>query len=73
MKCIKAIKPTKNTEVGTMTRINDVDAELKVKTGFWSYIPKTEYKIRKTTQPKIEVTEIGQDMGGSYEIKKRKK
>lgn len=73
MKCIKAIKSTKNTEVGTMTRVNDVDAESKVKTGSWAYIPKTEYKSWKNGQPKSEVTEVAHDMGGSYVVKKRKK
>ena len=33
MKCIKSIKPTKNTEVGQTVRINDIEAESKVKTG----------------------------------------
>jgi hypothetical protein len=56
-----------------MTRINDVDAESKVKTGSWAYIPKTEYKSWKNGQPKAEVTNVSHDMGGSYEVKKRKK
>lgn len=44
MKCIKSIKATKNTEVGTYMRTTEADAETKVKTGFWAYAPKTEYK-----------------------------
>jgi hypothetical protein len=44
MKCIKTIKSTKNTEVGTIIRVNDADAENKVKTGYWQYVPKSEWK-----------------------------
>lgn len=47
MKCIKSIKSTKNTEIGVITRIDDKDAELKVKGGYWSYIPKSEWKEYK--------------------------
>jgi len=44
MKCIKSIKPLKNTEVGTINRIDDVEAEAKVLSGYWKYIPKSEWK-----------------------------
>ena len=44
MKCIKSIKATKNTEVGSYIRTSETEAETKVKTGFWAYAPKTEYK-----------------------------
>ena len=44
MKCIKAVKATKNTEVGTIARLGDADAETKVKTGFLQYAPKSEWK-----------------------------
>lgn len=47
MKCIKSIKATKNTEIGHITRIDDVEAETKVKTGYWAYVPKSEWKIYK--------------------------
>jgi len=52
MKCIKAIKATKNTEVGTIARLGDADAETKVKSGYWQYIPKSEWKA--LTKPKTE-------------------
>lgn len=54
MKCIKTTKSTKNTEVGTIIRINDADAETKVKTGYWQYVPKSEWKA--VTKPKTEKT-----------------
>lgn len=44
MKCIKAIKSLKHTEIGDIVRIDDADAESKVKTGYWKYISKSEYK-----------------------------
>ncbi len=47
MKCIKAIKATKNTEVGTIARLGDADAETKVKSGYWQYVPKSEWKASK--------------------------
>ncbi len=45
MKCIKSIKPTKNTEVGQIVRIDDIDAESKVKTGYWAYVAKSDFKF----------------------------
>jgi hypothetical protein len=57
MKCIKAIKPQKNVEVGDIQRINDVDAEYKVKTGYWEYVSKTEWRKWKTP-PQEEKTEV---------------
>jgi hypothetical protein len=57
MKCIKSIKPTKNTEVGQIVRIDDIEAESKVKTGYWAYVAKSEWKsargkkvVEKTTE-----------------------
>ena len=45
MKCIKTIKKTNSREIGEVIRINDKEAELKVKGGYWSYIPKSECKV----------------------------
>lgn len=50
MKCIKSIKATKNTEVGHIVRIDDVEAEVKVKTGYWAYVPKSEWKLSRGTK-----------------------
>jgi hypothetical protein len=52
MKCIKATKATKNTEVGTIIRLGDADAETRVKSGYWQYAAKSEWK--SLTKPKIE-------------------
>ena len=53
MKCIKSIKATKNTEVGVITRIDDNEAESKVKGGYWAYVPKSEWKLA-TRKPKAD-------------------
>lgn len=50
MKCVKAIKSSKNVEVGTVIRIGDTDADAKVKTGYWAYAPKSEWKAQKNPQ-----------------------
>jgi hypothetical protein len=58
MKCVKAIKSTKTTEVGTIVRINDADAESRVKGGNWKYVPKSEWKsLTKTTTEEKTTTE----------------
>ena len=72
MKCIKTIKATKNTEIGVITRIDDKEAELKVKGGYWSYIPKSECKEYKGMSKKTEqVTEQVTDQEGG-QVKARR-
>ena len=57
MKCIKSIKPTKNTEVGQIVRTNDVEAESKVKTGYWAYVAKSEWKLSRGKKSVEKATE----------------
>ena len=57
MKCIKSIKPTKNTEVGQIVRIDDIEAESKVKTGYWAYVAKSEWKSLRGKKVVKETTE----------------
>jgi hypothetical protein len=57
MKCIKSIKTLKNTEIGEILRIDDVEAESKVKTGYWSYISKSEWKLSRRKNSSKETTE----------------
>ena len=52
MKCVKAIKSSKHVEVGTVIRVDDQEAEMKVKTGYWQYAPKSDWKARNTKQEK---------------------
>lgn len=44
MKCIKATRATKNTEVGEIRRLEDKEAEQRVNSGYWKYISKSEWK-----------------------------
>ena len=71
MKCIQAIKETKNTKVGEIKRIEDKEAQQRVDGGYWKYVSKSEWK--KTKSNVVETIEIGHDMGGSYEVKTNKK
>lgn len=44
MKCIKAVKNSKNYTVGTTLRVTDGEADLKVRSGYYTYISKSEWK-----------------------------
>jgi hypothetical protein len=44
MKCIKCIKQTKHYDLDEIRRTDDQDAEDKVKSGVWKFIPKSEWK-----------------------------
>jgi len=44
MKCIKCIKQTKHYDLDEIRRTDDQDAEDKVKSGVWKFIPKEEWK-----------------------------
>jgi hypothetical protein len=56
MKCIKAIKQTKSYDLGEIRRTDDQDAEEKVKSGVWQFIPKSEWKLT-TRKPKTKEVE----------------
>jgi hypothetical protein len=75
MKCIKAIKGTKHTEVGEIRRVDNEEADLKVGSGYWKFIPKVEWKeaTRKPVeQPKEEIVENGQTIAQKQLNKKKK-
>ena len=44
MKCIKCIKVAKGYEIDEIRRVSDIDADEKVKGGYWKFIPKSEWK-----------------------------
>ena len=56
MKCIKCIRQTKTYDLGEIRRTDDIDAEQKVKSGNFKYIPKTEWKGSKESI-KVEVAD----------------
>lgn len=49
MKCIKCIKVAKGYELDEIRRVSDIDADERVKGGYWKFIPKSEWKagVRK--------------------------
>ena len=55
MKCIKCIRQTKSYDLDEIRRTDDQDAEEKVKSGTWKFIPKSEWKATKKPEPKVEV------------------
>jgi len=44
MKCIKALKTTKDVEIGDIKRVDDKTANNMVGS-MWAYIPKSEWKL----------------------------
>ena len=44
MKCIKCIKVAKGYEIDEIRRVSDIDADEKVKGGYWKFVPKSEWK-----------------------------
>ena len=50
MKCIKAVKGTSNVPAGTIQRLADKEADKKVDSGYFKYIPKSEWKQLKTVK-----------------------
>ena len=55
MKCIRAIKETKSYSLGEIRRTDDQDAEEKVKSGVWVFIPKSEWKATRKPVAKEQV------------------
>ena len=53
MKCVKSSE-------GVVVKLNDVQADIRVNTGFWSYVPKSEWKknnkVEKVRPTKVEET-----------------
>ena len=56
MKCIKLIKSSKGHEIGEVLRVSNEEADLRVKGGYWSFAPKTEYKLYKNPDYKTKKT-----------------
>ena len=44
MKCIKCIKVAKGYDLDEVRRMDDIDANEKVKGGYWKFVPKSEWK-----------------------------
>ena len=73
MKCIKVIKATKDHEVGTIRRVDDKEADSKVGTGYWMFIPKSEWKLATRKPKTVQVTDQVADQATDQVEKKSKK
>lgn len=58
MKCIQAVKENNNYKKGHIARVENKEADLKVSTGLWSFIPKSLWKTetRGETPQAVEET-----------------
>lgn len=57
MKCIKALRPSKDVEVGEIKRVDDKTANNMVGIS-WAYVPKSEWKLQtRKSKPKEEEIE----------------
>jgi hypothetical protein len=54
MKCIKCIKVAKGYELDEIRRITDVEADERVKGGYWKFVPKSEWKLVTRKPKKVE-------------------
>jgi len=66
MKCIKAVKQTNLDEIGKIVRISDKLAEQRVKTGYWMFISKSEWKESGRVnsiqdEPKLKLKKVEKD------------
>lgn len=44
MKCIQALKENNNYKKGFVSRVENVEADLKVSTGYWTFVSKSLWK-----------------------------
>ena len=75
MKCIKCIKVAKGYELDEIRRVSDIDAEERVKGGYWKFISKSEWKLatRKTkVEPIVESTEVAEPVKSKKQLRKEK-
>jgi hypothetical protein len=54
MKCIKCIKVAKGYQIDEIRRVSDIDADERVKGGYWKFIPKSEWKLATRKPVKTE-------------------
>jgi hypothetical protein len=70
MKCIKCIKVAKGYELDEIRRITDVEADEKVKGGYWKFAPKSEWKLATRKPKKVEV--VNEVISEDVSIEERK-
>jgi hypothetical protein len=77
MKCIKCIKVAKGYELDEIRRVSDVDADERVKGGYWKFIPKSEWKLAtrkptKSDQSIDQATDQVERVKSKKQLKKQK-
>jgi hypothetical protein len=60
MKCIKCIKVAKGYELDEIRRVDDIEAEEKVKVGYWKFVPKSEWKLATRKVKVVEVVSVSE-------------
>ena len=73
MKCIKAIKATKYSAVGDIKRVKEDEADEKVSTGYWKFVPKSEWKEATRNKPVEAVNDQITDAVTAVEPKSKTK
>jgi hypothetical protein len=69
MKCIKCIKVAKGYDLDEVRRMDDIDANEKVKTGYWAFCPKSEWKA---VTRKVKVNEVVNESTEELSIEEKK-
>ena len=74
MKCIKALRASKDIEVGEIKRVDDKTANNMVGIS-WAYVPKSEWKLvtRKSKPIAQETDQVGEQVTDQVEKKPYKK
>lgn len=70
MKCIKALRASKDVEVGDIKRVDDRTAYNMVGSS-WAYIPKSEWKL--ATRKSKEISQVTEQLTEQEENKPYKK
>ncbi len=73
MKCIKCIKVAKGYELDEIRRVDDKDAEDRVKGGYWKYVPKSEWKLVTRKPKNDQATDQATDQAKPQSKKQLKK
>lgn len=69
MKCIKALKENNGYKAGTILRTDNKTAEIRVSGGEWSFIPKSEWKVK--TRGEVISQETPTEKGGKKKKSKK--
>lgn len=73
MKCIKCIKVAKGYELDEIRRVDDIEADEKVKVGYWKFVPKSEWKLATRKMKVNQVVDVQPTEELSIEEKKLKR